>query len=476
MSFRRIQAVLTLCVAMVLVACGGGGGSSPAPSGGSAGGTGSSGGTTTTVTTTAGLAGAVPFFPLTITDSGGVSGGDGANGDSGADGSAGDGERVKLSFNFAALTGNWRVVDSAYGITGQTGTFTMVLDPSKGGYRYVGATTPQQNIYVSRAGVVTGSLPLRINGVQRASKFVALLNSQLATTLDGITGTYNIGYTDQNPADAFGFTTVIGSMRIKPDGSFRICPFAGYSDTCSSPQGVTFTVGTLQPSSTEAGKFNVTVNGQVEGVASALNHAYGRTLIWDYIKRSSTGTVLRTGSRVAAVQLVPAPSTAVYQGNWINSIKSANYTIGGTATPGSDSIITASLVATANNTGLIYASDPSVISGGGVTGCQTSTNVPISVLPGSFGELQSTLFTPSTSTNVVGSTTITTVSLGITQSSLLLPLGADSFSSFYVSTGRTVSTFYNGVLQPSIDTSGDFPPFYSYGYIRRLSSVATFCR
>jgi hypothetical protein len=468
-TMRLLQAIFIMAFAALLLACGGGGGGVALDTSGSVTNTPTN---SPTVANLDGLAGAVPTLPLTISDSGGVSG---ASGDSGADGTAGEGERVAITFNFAALTGNWRIVESAYGIAGQTGTFSMVLDSAKGGYRYVGATTAQDNIFVSKAGVVTGSLPLRIKGVQRASKFVALLNSQLTSTLDGIVGTYNIGYTNQNPADVYGFTTVIGSLRIKTDGSFRICPFAAYSDTCANTQGVTVTTGTLQPSSTESNRFNVTVNGKIEGVASALNHSYGRTLIWDYVERNAANVITRTGSRIAAVQLVPAPSTAIYQGNWINTIRNANFAVSGTAIPGSDSSITLSLVASANNTSLINAQDPSAISGGLVTGCQTSTNAPITALPGAFGQLLEVSMPPSTITNTVDTTRIDIVSSGSLQSGLLLPIGVDSFAIFYASGGTTLRTYFNGVLQAPLSAYDD-SPFYNYGFLRRLSTTPTFCR
>ena len=467
-TMRIIKTSLIAVLTAFITACGGGGGGVIATSGGSTNPPTNS----PTLANIAGLAGDVPGLPLTVSDNGGVSG---ASGDSGADGTAGEGERVAITFNFAALTGNWRIVESAYGIAGQTGTFSMVLDSAKGGYRYVGATTAQDNIFVSKAGVVTGSLPLRIKGVQRASKFVALLNSQLTSTLEGVAGTYNIGYTNQNPIDVYGFTTAIGSLRIKTDGSFRICPFAAYSDTCANLQGVTVTTGTLQPSSTETNRFNVSVNGKIEGVASAVNHSYGRTLIWDYIERNAANAITRTGSRIAAIQLVPAPSTTIYQGNWINTIRNANFAVSGTATPGTDSSITLSLVASANNTSLIVAQDPTLISGGLVTGCQTATSAPIFALPGSFGQLLEVSMPPSTITNTVDAIRIDQVFSGFIQSSLILPVGVDSFAIFYATNGTTARTYYNGVLQAPLSAYDD-SPFYNYGFLRRLSTTPTFCR
>jgi hypothetical protein len=125
------------------------------------------------------------------------SSGDGTGGADG-DGSGGDGEVINLKVNFTSLRGTWTVVASAYGIQGQTGTFTLQRDNANGGYRFLHAGgVVQNNLRVSRSGYITGSVPLRIGGRERQTKFIVPVNGAASGTLETAAGLYNIVWVSQ---------------------------------------------------------------------------------------------------------------------------------------------------------------------------------------------------------------------------------------------------------------------------------------
>lgn len=274
---RRGWCGLAVMLALLLAACGGG--------------SGGAGGVAVDSSTVAVAA----SVDLASSDGvGGVGGGDG-----GGDGSAGDGELIRLAVDFTNLRGTWTVTASAYGITGQSGAFTLVKDAANGGYRFVGGRTPQENLRVSNDGHVTGSLPLVIGGSERASRFLVPLKTVASPALASLAGRYNIAYVEQDPSDVNvtrtgTFATTAATMQVASNGSFAVCPFADYSVTCANRITGAFAL------SPNPKVLDVTWNGATDGKAEVTAGKSIDSLVWDFQTKNAAGTVVRTGARFAA--------------------------------------------------------------------------------------------------------------------------------------------------------------------------------
>jgi hypothetical protein len=167
------------------------------------------------------------------------------SGSADAGGSAGDGEFVKVHVNFPgtlSTTGTltWTILRSAYGLDGQTGNLTLQPDPSgAGGYKVVGGSSTQSNIYVSSSGQISGSLPLPISsGPDPVFVGMRFIDST-ATSFATYQGTYT--YANISAKKGTGAAPYIetGVMKILSNGHGRTCPtqsgtiLATYSDTCT---------------------------------------------------------------------------------------------------------------------------------------------------------------------------------------------------------------------------------------------------
>jgi hypothetical protein len=253
----------------------------------------------------------------------------------------------------------------------------------------------------------------------------------------------------------------------------RICPFAAYSDTCAAVDGIAPSTGALAVSASETGRFQVTLDGRAEGVASAINHADGRALAWDYIIKNSAGVVTTTGSRVASLQTTPAPNTSIYTGAWAITGQSSNFNSSfGSSTStyaGSVNDSTLSWTSSSKGTGLQTLSDQTLASGGFVN-CGNSEELPIAALPGSFGSMRVINSALNyTTTNVVSGLTILQAFTKDADSSVILPLSQDSVAYFYIGGASEGKTYYNGVLQTGFGIKD--AAFYSYGFGRRVSKT-----
>ncbi len=289
---RRVWGGLAVMLALLLAACGGG-----------SGGAGGAAVDSSTVAVAASI-------DLASSDGvGGVGGGDG-----GGDGSAGDGELIRLAVDFTNLRGTWTVTASAYGITGQSGAFTLVKDAANGGYRFVGGRTPQENLRVSNDGHVTGSLPLVIGGSERASRFVVPLKTVASPALASLAGRYNMAYVEQDPSDVNvtrtgTFASTAATMQVASNGSFAVCPFADYSDTCANRITGAFAL------SPNPKVLDVTWNGATDGKAEVTAGKSIDSLVWDFQTKNAAGTVVRTGARFAARSRSALVNTDYY-GSW----------------------------------------------------------------------------------------------------------------------------------------------------------------
>jgi hypothetical protein len=181
-----------------------------------------------------------------VADQGGGSDGGGSDGG----GSAGDGEFV--NFNIVVPTTSsrqgrlkWTVIRSQYGIQDSTGSLCFEKDTaSTGGYKVVGVngTDPstvrstQANIYVSTSGVITTTLPLKINGVSKdvvygASRYRDV--ASLKADFIDYSGKYIFGYISSDVGTGANPLVSTGIFNLNSDGTGRICDETFiYSDNC----------------------------------------------------------------------------------------------------------------------------------------------------------------------------------------------------------------------------------------------------
>ena len=213
--------LLPVVLASMLASCGGGGGGASAP--------------------VASSSLTISFAADTLT---GALGGDGAGlwdgsgGGGGADGGggAGDGEFVQFHIDFTSLKFSWTVLRSEYGIAGQTGSLDLVKDSASfGGYRAAtGPGAQQANIFVSRSGQVTGSIPLQVGGTTIYMAYNAVRYKDAVSTLAQVAGTYGIGALVRDANTGANPATSVGTLKLNADGSGRLCPETGYSDACAN--------------------------------------------------------------------------------------------------------------------------------------------------------------------------------------------------------------------------------------------------
>lgn len=307
-------------VTLLLSACGGGGG-----------------GGTTTPSVTLVPAGQInlaladgfvsPSGVLGGTEGTGLWDGGGGSSDSGgsadAGGSAGDGEFVKVSIKFPGNTGNgtlkWTILRSAYGLENTSGP-TLDLQPDTsgaGGYKVVGGGTNQSNIFVSKSGQISGSLPLPISSGPNSVFVGTRFNDSTATTLATYAGTYN--YVAVSATKGTGTLAQVdsGIVFFANDGKGRICPnqngVLAYSPTCAEGLDI---VGKFDStannvlrfvqSPTQATANAITNNNQMDMIAVAKSFSspslsQGMTFSGDFINYNKTDGY-RTGAVYATRQ------------------------------------------------------------------------------------------------------------------------------------------------------------------------------
>ena len=235
-----VVSLLALVFAAMLASCGGGGGtaaSTPAAPVLEN----SLGISTATDTSTAALAG----------NGDGRWDGSGGGGGSDGGGGAGDGEFVQFNFKpngTATAVFSWTVINSQYGIKGQTGTMNLTADLNNGGYAVINTVTfanltvasdptKQGNLFLSKSGQISGSLPLRIGSSTVYTLFNGTRYKDAVADLAQAAGTYFYGMSSRQASDGLHPETEFGTMKINADGTGRICSQAAYSDTCG-PNGI----------------------------------------------------------------------------------------------------------------------------------------------------------------------------------------------------------------------------------------------
>ena len=165
-------------------------------------------------------------------------------------GAAGDGELVNFNIVFPTSTSKqgllrWTVIRSQYGIQDSTGSLCFEKDTSSsGGYKVVGVNSAepssvrstQANIFVATSGIITTTLPLKINGVTKdviysASRYKDIKSYR--TDFYDYSGKYIFGYIANDVGTGLNPVVSTGVFNLNPDGTGRICDETFvYSDNC----------------------------------------------------------------------------------------------------------------------------------------------------------------------------------------------------------------------------------------------------
>jgi hypothetical protein len=279
--------------------------------------------------------------------------GDGGNDSGGIDagGAAGDGEFVKVRLSFPAAgsgTLTWTILRSQYGKEGATGTLQIARETAtdNGGYKVIGGRPQQSNIFVSKDGQISGTLPLPIGsaGAVRdvlfnGARFKDATSASLAD-IAGIYGAADISKTIAGPG--IGQSGVgISLVKLNADGTGRICPDATvYSDAC--PNGWPITVAYDDPANKNLLRIRQGAGESktLDMLAVVKSFAGGLSITGDfvstYLGETSTGALY--ASRLSGSALDPLSTvgswsialTDVNQGGGNVSAKLAIADIGGT--------------------------------------------------------------------------------------------------------------------------------------------------
>jgi hypothetical protein len=151
-------------------------------------------------------------------------------------GPASDGELVQFIVNFSTLQYWWTVAESSFAITGQTGSGTLVVDPSGAGYTMSEGGT----LFITNAGgILVDGLVLRIDGLPVPQAVFAQPATVENVEISDITGDYVFGQFTHNVATHAPFPTDTakvywGAARVYADGVMRMCVGGDFSPTCAN--------------------------------------------------------------------------------------------------------------------------------------------------------------------------------------------------------------------------------------------------
>lgn len=288
---RAARGALLLCGVIAVASCGGGGGGG--------------GSTALQISNSDTFAGVLTSTGDGLWNDAGT-GGDSGGADGG--GAAGVGEFVDVSIRFPASSGSgtgtmtWRILRSDYGLAGTSGQASIVKDGSvttaeHGGYKIVGAPANQGNLFVSKTGQISGSIPLTIKGATVYTSFTALRYKDSLQTVTNVVGVYSFGILLADPGTGANPDSSYGSFHISTDGTGRICPDVAYSDACSG--GINVTTALDDPSNPRVIKITSSAPDNIVGYAVARQY---NGVVYMTIDLSLVGTdgKARTGVMYAA--------------------------------------------------------------------------------------------------------------------------------------------------------------------------------
>jgi len=166
------------------------------------------------------------------------------------------GEVLTYAINTSNLTYTYTVTQSAFGLTGTTGSGTLISN-SDGSYTPSGS--PNSKVFAVNGGLLVGGVNLTINGTSKTVPILGV-NSPI-TTLANLAGTYNyIGYscvTNSGTISSPNCGTNYGTIKILSTGAYTTCTTINITatSTCST------TTGTITALSGTSGTWKFTRTG-----------------------------------------------------------------------------------------------------------------------------------------------------------------------------------------------------------------------
>ena len=251
---KKLYAISLAASIALLSGCGGGGGGSSASTGGSA----------STIYTAAAMAG----------------------------------ELLTYSVNTTNLTYNYTITDSQYGLTGKTGSGTLIHN-SDGTYSPSGISNAKVAILPN--GLLLGAIRETLNGTLTTIPIIGMSNP--VTDLNAGAGIYNFVQRYCISGTCF---SGYGTFQISSTGTWTSCPSGNLATGCLG----TSNSGTLN--SLGGGKWQV-LNGATDiGTAFVLNSSGQNVVVLD-LKNASNGIGLLVGS---TQQTISATQT---NGTWVSA-------------------------------------------------------------------------------------------------------------------------------------------------------------
>jgi hypothetical protein len=148
------------------------------------------------------------------------------------------GEVLTYVINTSNLTYTYTVTQSAFGLTGTTGSGTLISN-TDGSYTPSGS--PNSKVFAVNGGLLVGGVNLTINGTSKTVPILGV-NSPI-TTLANLAGTYNyIGYscaTNSGTISSPNCGTSYGTIKILSTGAYTTCTTINITTTttCSTTTG-----------------------------------------------------------------------------------------------------------------------------------------------------------------------------------------------------------------------------------------------
>lgn len=246
----------------------------------------------------------IGFVAACISVLAGCGGGGGGGGGSAAPvsasttftGAAAVGELVTYTMDTGNLTYSYTIVESQYGLTGRTGSGSLVANADG---TYSMSNIPNSKAIILKNGMLVAAIRESFNGVTKTVPIFGVSNP--LSSLASAAGTYNyVSY--QCPTlncSAIAATTSYGTFRINNDGTWISCPQTNYD---TNPLGcVAGLNGTLN--SLGAGKWQLLHNGGgVMGTALAYTASNGQNVMMVDLKDPAHfGYGIVVGSSIAAI-------------------------------------------------------------------------------------------------------------------------------------------------------------------------------
>lgn len=174
--------------------------------------------------------------------------------------SATAGEVLNYTFNSQSKTYSYTITQSAYGLTGVTGSGTLTANADGS---YSPSESPTSKIYAAQNGLLVGTVNMQLNGTYRTVPILGVSNP--ATTASDMAGTYNfisLQCALKNYGVYSGCNTYYGSVKVIAAGT----------------TSATYTTCTM-------GNITAGTSGCTNTTTGTLTHATGG--IWEMVRTGS---------------------------------------------------------------------------------------------------------------------------------------------------------------------------------------------